>query len=319
MTTEPAAEARPGPLLLCAGTDAPAAAGLAELAASLLRCDRPAIVLATWAPPPISAPLDAIMDAFYDLHADLRAAAHRAAGDAAEAAVEVLRAHGFDAAARLVSDERAPWRVILEQADELGAAAIVAGAGDPPATRPGSLGRQARALAHRSHRPLLVIPAGAGPAAAGAPAVFAYDGSAPADRALAAAPGLLRRRPALVATAWMPASYAVGVALVAIPDEIAQTGGQRLDEAARRHAADDARAGASALAKDGWPCEHLTLESAHSVPGAIIAAADERDAAVLVTGTRGRSRIAAALLGSNAEGILRHAGRPVLLVPEPPA
>jgi nucleotide-binding universal stress UspA family protein len=48
---------------------------------------------------------------------------------------------------------------------------------------------------------------------------------------------------------------------------------------------------------------------------AIVGAADERDAAVVVTGTRGRSPLTATLLGSTAEGILRHAGRPVLLVP----
>ena len=44
--------------------------------------------------------------------------------------------------------------------------------------------------------------------------------------------------------------------------------------------------------------------------------AAEVDAAMIVTGTRGRSRTVAAVLGSTAEGILRHAHRPVLVVPD---
>jgi len=55
-------------------------------------------------------------------------------------------------------------------------------------------------------------------------------------------------------------------------------------------------------------------ETARNLPAAIIGAADEHGAAIVVTGTRGRSRLAAALLESSAEGILRHAERPVLLV-----
>jgi nucleotide-binding universal stress UspA family protein len=47
----------------------------------------------------------------------------------------------------------------------------------------------------------------------------------------------------------------------------------------------------------------------------MIGYAGDHDAAVIVTGTRGRAPITAALLGSTAEALLRHAGRPVLLVP----
>src|SRR3954447_26181046 len=58
-----------GPILLCAGTDAGAAARLAEPAAALLR-RRPAVVLATWRPPLMTSGLDAAMDALYDVHAE---------------------------------------------------------------------------------------------------------------------------------------------------------------------------------------------------------------------------------------------------------
>ena len=44
--------------------------------------------------------------------------------------------------------------------------------------------------------------------------------------------------------------------------------------------------------------------------------ATDVDAAMIVTGTRGRSRTVAAVLGSTAEGILRHAHRSVMVVPD---
>lgn len=303
-----------GPILLCAGTDAAAAARLADVAASLL-ADRPVLVLATWEPPPMVGGVDAVMDALYDAHADLRTAARRAAAEAAGAACEVLDERGFDVTRRVCADERAPWRVILEIAEEIDAGVIVAGATDGTTHHQGGLGRETRALAHRSRRPLLVLPADGHAAGDAAIALFAYDGSPPADTALRAGARLLIKRPALAACAWQTAMYAVGVAMIAIPDEVARKGAEGLDESSRREAETHARHAAEQLGAAGWTCETAALETARSVPGAIIVAAEEHDAAVILTGTRGRSRIAAALLGSSAEGILRHAGRPVLLVP----
>ena len=302
-----------GPILLCAGTDAAIAARLAKLAAALL-ADRPVLVLSAWEPPPMVGGLDAVMDALYDEHADLRAAARRAAADAAGASCALLDERGFDVTRRVCADERAPWHVILEVADEIDAAVIVAGAGDG-STHQGALGREVRALAHRSSRPLLVLPVDGEPASPEASALFAYDGSAASDNAIHAGAKLLRRRPAIAACAWQTATYAVGVAMLAVPDEIARKGAQSLDESSRREAEEHARRAAELLGEAGWSCRTVALETARSIPGALILAAEERDAAVIVTGTRGRSRIAAALLGSSAEGIMRHAGRPVLLVP----
>ncbi|MGH2943399.1 MAG: universal stress protein, partial [Solirubrobacteraceae bacterium] len=103
-----------------------------------------------------------------------------------------------------------------------------------------------------------------------------------------------------------------------VPDAVAREGTARLDAAARDDAETHAVAGAAILAAAGWPCDRAALETSRNVPAAIACAAADHDAAVIVTGTRGRSRIAAALLGSTAEGIVRHAGRPVLLVPTAP-
>lgn len=313
MTNARHTQAHPGPVLLCAGTDPAAAAGLAEAAVALL-ADRRTVVLATWAPPPVMGGFDAVMDALYDSHAELRGIARRVAAEAARAACDVCEAHGLDATARVRPDAGAPWQVFLDVADRIEAGVIVAGTSERMPSQPGSLGRQARALAHRSRRPLLLLPVGGGCADLAAPAIFAYDGSLPAEHALSAGAMLLRPRPAVVASAWQSVSYAVGVALLAIPDAVAHMGAEELDDASRRQAEGRAHDGASVLAEAGWRCDTAALEH-RSVAAGIIGAADVHDAAVIVTGTRGRSWMTAALLGSTAEGILRHAGRPVLLVP----
>jgi nucleotide-binding universal stress UspA family protein len=235
MTDDRPPEPRPGPVLLCAGTEPAAAVGLAGTAAALL-ADRPAVVLATWTPQPAMGAFDPVVDPLHDTRADLREVAGDAAADAALAACDALQAHDLDATARACTDHGAPWQAILDVADEIEAGVIVAGETERSSEHAGALGSQARALAHRSRRPLLLLPADAVPAEADAPALFAHDGSASAD-------------------------HAAGVA------------------------------------------------------AEIVAAADERDAAIVVVGTRGRARIAAALLGSTAEAVLRHADRPVLLVP----
>ncbi len=292
MLEEPSVASHRGPLLLCAGTDPAAAARLAAAAVALL-ADRPAIVLATWQPPPMVG-LDWLADALYDADGDARAALRDAAIETADAACAALSARGLNVTRRIVSDEQSPWQSILELADRYDASVIVAGTSDGGAPDDGELGSQARALTHRARRPLLLVPAGAG-ADAGrvserAPAVFAYDGSVPAQRALDAAAVLLRRRPAVVASVWHSASPVVAAATVALPAETARKGAVALDDAASAEADGLAGAGATRLSAAGWPCQAATLQTARGVPSAIIDEADERDAAILVSGTRGRSR-----------------------------
>lgn len=304
-----------GPILLCAGTDAAAAARLAEAAADLLH-QRPVVVLATWQPPPVMGAIDAVADALYDARADLRGSAQRSAAESAHAAAEVLEAHGMQVSPQVRPEEYTPWRMILDVADEIDAAVIVAGVSEDAARRPGALGRQARALAHRTHRPLLLVtPDGAAPDDAAV--LFATDGSAHATRALRTAATLLRPRPAIVASVWRPVGDAAGLAMAAVPDDIARQGAERLDEAARLRSAGHAGDGVELLAGAGWAVQASTIKKARHVPSAIADAAGEHRAAAIVTGTRGRSRIAAALLGSTAEGVVRDSDRPVLLVPPP--
>jgi len=303
-----------GPILLCAGTEPAAAARLAKAVTSLLT-DRPVVVLATWEPPQLHTRLDATLDALFDIHGELRAAAHHAATETADAASTVLEAQGVHVTTTVLPNEQAPWRTIIDLADDLDASAIVAGITERATVHDGSLGSQARALAHRAHSPLLLLPADTLEADAGASALFAYDGSDPAAHAVRTAAKLLRPRPAVVATAWHDASSVVNLALIAVPDEIVRKGTRALDDTARSKAGEHAAAGAALLTEAGWSSDSIALHAMRDVPTEIIAAADEHAAAIIVTGTRGRSHLAAALLGSTAEGILRLARRPVLLVP----
>jgi nucleotide-binding universal stress UspA family protein len=313
--TDDVRNASHGPFLLCAGTDAAAAARLAEAAVAVL-ADRPAVVLATWDPPPLSG-TDAVLDALYDEHAELRAAARHRASDVAHAACDVLDEHGLHVTRTVCPEESSPWQTILDLADDVDASVIVAGTTEDLTSQPGLLGSQARALAHRTRRPLLLLPAGHASGPADAPAIFAYDGSPAADRALELAAPLLRRRHGVVACAWTSVKQIAGVALAAVPDDVARKGAEGLDESARLQARGHGADGQAQLQATGWPCESVAVRAARNIPTAIVDAADERNAAIVVTGTRGRSRVAAAVLGSVAESIVRNAGRPVLLVPPP--
>ncbi|MDP1848580.1 MAG: universal stress protein [Solirubrobacteraceae bacterium] len=316
MTDTTSSDPPRGPILLCAGTDAAAAVRLAEAAATLLE-HRAVVVLAAWQPPPVMGGLEAAMDALYDLHADLRDAARKAAAQVAHAAAEALEAHGIHVTRQICPEEYSPWRMILDIAEQVDASVIVAGASEDAARATGAIGRQARALAHRTRRPLLLLTPGGAPARDDAPALFATDGSEHAIRAMRIGGALLLPRPAVVASVWQPIGRTANLAMVAVPDDVVRQGAARIDDGARERADGQAAEGVSILAAGGWRTERTAIEADRHVAAELVHAAGEHDAAVIVTGTRGRSRIAAALLGSTAESILRHAGRPVLLVPPP--
>jgi nucleotide-binding universal stress UspA family protein len=83
---------------------------------------------------------------------------------------------------------------------------------------------------------------------------------------------------------------------------------------ARNQAEQLAAEGAELAQHAGLEARSRAIENERSAWQGIVRCADELDAAVIVTGTRGRSGVAAAVLGSTAQGLLHHAHRPVLVV-----
>jgi nucleotide-binding universal stress UspA family protein len=142
--------------------------------------------------------------------------------------------------------------------------------------------------------------------------LLCYDGSDAAKTAIASAGTLLAPAPALVATAWQPAavalaSYTWGPAVLPEGDEI----DRKAAESARQTAAE----GSDLARKAGFEAEAVAVETVGPLWQGIVDAAAERDAAVIVAGTRGLRGLKSVVLGSVSSGIVHHARRPVLVVP----
>jgi nucleotide-binding universal stress UspA family protein len=135
------------------------------------------------------------------------------------------------------------------------------------------------------------------------PVLLAYDGSAHAKAAIERAGAVLRHGPAVVATAWTSFEDAAPAALLAMP-------GDMVRETAEELAAE----GADLARAAGFDAEPRAVRSKGPFFAALIHLADELDARAIVAGSRGRSSLAAAVLGSVSTGLLHHTSRPVLIV-----
>jgi nucleotide-binding universal stress UspA family protein len=145
--------------------------------------------------------------------------------------------------------------------------------------------------------------------------VVAYDGSEDARRAVEVAAELVTAREAVLVHVHLePPPPMIGADPAG---DVEDAPGDHIQRQARRIAEEGAELARSA----GFEAEPL-LKLADTMTGvwrSIIAVAEERDAAAIVVGHRGMSRLESALLGSVANGIVNHASVPVLVVPAPRA
>lgn len=146
------------------------------------------------------------------------------------------------------------------------------------------------------------------------PVLIAYDGSDHAKAAIERAGAVLQHGPAVVATAWTTFEGAAPAALLALPGDMVREGTQALDDANRETAEELAAEGAELARAAGFDAEPRAVGSSGPFFAALIHLADELDAPAIVAGSRGRSALRAAVLGSVSTGLLHHTGRPVLVV-----
>jgi nucleotide-binding universal stress UspA family protein len=149
------------------------------------------------------------------------------------------------------------------------------------------------------------------------PVLFAYDGSTHAKAAIEQAATVLQPGPAVVATAWGSFRAGAPAALLALPGDMVATAIDTLDEAGREAAEILAAEGAELARAAGFDAEPRAVQSAGPFFAGLLQLANELDARAIVAGSRGRSSLAAAVLGSVSTGLLHHTIRPVLVVRGP--
>jgi nucleotide-binding universal stress UspA family protein len=141
------------------------------------------------------------------------------------------------------------------------------------------------------------------------PVLLCYDGSDDAKHAIAEAAELLRSRPALVLAVVQDTSSVPPFAWLAPGDGL-----QELLSEAQKAGERIAAEGVEVAQQAGFTATPLVSETAEPVWSAIVAAADQHDAAAIVLGSRGLSSVKSALIGSVSNGVVHHATRPTLVI-----
>jgi nucleotide-binding universal stress UspA family protein len=153
---------------------------------------------------------------------------------------------------------------------------------------------------------------------ADSPAILiAYDGSAAAAAAVDAAGRLFPGRRTLVVSVWWSVRSAAPGGRVALPDEMIHTAVENLDGAARQAAADTAERGVERARAAGLDADAVVARADPNVAATVVRMAQDREVAAVIVGSRGRSGLRAALLGSVSNAVVHHCRRPVLVVHSP--
>ncbi len=144
------------------------------------------------------------------------------------------------------------------------------------------------------------------------PVLICFDRSASAQHAIDVAASLLGKRRAVVLTVW---SSPIGMAVHGMGAAEAE-----YEKDQQRRASDSAAEGCKRARAAGLDAVPL---AARGIPEegtarAILDIAADQDANLIVLGARGLSGLRSLILGSVSHGVVNHAHRPVLVVPDAP-
>ncbi|MBE2315650.1 universal stress protein [Solirubrobacter sp. CPCC 204708] len=224
------------------------------------------------------------------------------------AAEGVGHAAGLDAEPLVTKPHTPAWEALLDAAR--GADALVCGARGRSELARTVLGSTSTSLLHHAELPLLVIPDDCEPA--DGPVLIAYDGSPAADRAIDLAGRLLAGRAAVVVHVY-ESQYRDSRAVRALAHGEVKEIVQALDEALTDEAGATTEQGVVRARAAGLDATGETIEASQGVWRTISALARDRDAGLVVTGSRGQGGARSVLLGSVSSGLVHHAEAPVLV------
>jgi nucleotide-binding universal stress UspA family protein len=146
----------------------------------------------------------------------------------------------------------------------------------------------------------------------GAPVLIAYDGSEFAKAAIAdAGSQLVPGSSAIVLTVSEPLESIPFLGAAGVP--LDSTSVEGILDAAKAGADKVAEEGAQLAREAGFEAEPL-VETGGPTWNRIVEVADQRDARLIVIGSRGRSGLSYAVLGSVAAAVAQHSKRSVLIV-----
>ena len=287
---------------------------------------RPALVVNVWRPIAdqadaglVALPAEVVEDAV----GKIDGAAREASEALALEGVALAQAAGFEAEGLALRGTSSVAAELLRAAGEHQAQLIAVGARGLSGVASAMLGSVATAVTHRSETPVLITPGRATAIGDDAPAVLCYDGSEDARAALTGAGSLLSPRDAIVVSVWETEfSFALRRRFGELTDVVEDVA-EEVEKSSAERARATAEEGAQLVANAGLETESMPVraiskgfERDHAtVWRTIVDTAEERDAAIIVVGARGLSRMRGALLGSVSTGVVTHAARSVLIVP----
>ena len=150
------------------------------------------------------------------------------------------------------------------------------------------------------------------------PVLVAYDHSDEAVAALRNAVTLFPLRTLIVVSVWEPGLARAMASLSGVaPGSPSSEVIAEINRVERDLAAEAANAGASLARELGATAQPIAITDRADVAAAIAMEANRHDVCAISVGSRGLGRVAAPLLGSTSQALLRHTRHPVLVVRAP--